>query len=613
MLAAAALAAALLACGGGEPPAPTADPATRRSLASGSVVGFTSRFGAHAWRGIPFARPPVGPLRWRAPQPPEPWEGALEALEFGAACPQFAGPMGARDGTAEGEPGGDEDCLRLHVYAPPFAPDEVPGAGERLPVLFWIHGGGNTIGEAATFEGSRIALAGRAVVVATNYRLGVFGWFRHEALDGPDASADDRSGNYGTLDLVRSLEWVKQNIAAFGGDPERVTVFGESAGGSNVFSLLLTPRARGLFQRAIVQSGGLRTTSLAEARQPADAVPPGHDRSSAEVAARLWVDAGRAEGRAAALEALAGAPPAEVGAFLRGRSTAQVMSVFEGNRLGGMYHTPRLIADGAVLPAGDPLEVLAAAAAAHPVPVILGTNRDENRLFAMFASDFMTRLGGIPLWLNDPRRYELETGYQSLMWKATGADEPAAVLRPVLGERVFVYRFDWDEENEFLWLDLPRWLGAGHAVEIPFVFGHLDLGFASRLLFDPAKRPAAEELSARMMSYWAAFAARGDPGRGLEGDLPVWRAWAPAAAPSERFLVFDSEADGGLRMESDAVNRHGVVERLLSDDRFEDAEERCRILAAFVRWGETLTPDGYRSAGAGLCRDYPLQDWVAGG
>ena len=124
-------AAALLACGPrGPDPAPSSDPATRRSLSSGSVVGYATTWGAHAWRGIPFARPPVGERRWRAPRPPEPWQGDLEALDFGPACPQFAGPMGARDGTSEGEPSGDEDCLRLHVYAPPFEPGSVPGEGD---------------------------------------------------------------------------------------------------------------------------------------------------------------------------------------------------------------------------------------------------------------------------------------------------------------------------------------------------------------------------------------------------------------------------------------------------------------------------------------------------
>ncbi len=599
-------AVALVGCAGGEPPDPTPDPASRRALGLGQVVGFTTEDGAHAWRGLPFAEPPVGELRWRAPRPPEPWTGAREALDFGSACVQFAGPLGGRDGAAAGEPTGDEDCLVLHVYAPRFEPDAVPTGDRRLPVLFWIHGGGNTIGEATPYEASRLAVRENVVVVTTNYRLGVFGWFRHAALDTPDGTPDDRSGNYGTLDLIRGLEWVRDEIAAFGGEPGRVTVFGESAGGSNVFSLLLSPRSRGLFHRAIVQSGGLATTSLHEATAPVDAEPPGHERSSAEVAASLWANAGRAEDRDAALTALRATPTEEVGFFLRSLPAGEVLGAFEGNRLGGMYTTPRLIADGHVLPEGDALAALGPAARGHDVPVMLGTNRDENKLFLMFGSPWMTRLFGLPIRLDDPRRYQLTAEYQSLMWKASGADEPAKALRPVLGERVFVYRFDWDEESDFLWIDLPKWLGAAHALEIPFVFARLSLGRATSWVFDEERRPAAERLSNEMTSYWAAFAEGGDPGRGRSGDLPRWRAWASEEAPSERFMVFDTEADGGLRMDGDGVDRDEVIRRLAADPRFENAHERCELLAQMVRWGRRIEREEFPRIAGGLCREHDL-------
>jgi len=574
-------------------------------------VGFTTASGAHAWRGLRFAAPPVGALRWRAPRPPAPWTGTLEALDFGPACPQFAGPLGAQDGARRGEPTGDEDCLRLHVYAPPSAPDGVPQGEARRPVLFWIHGGGNTIGEARPYEGSELALRHGVVVVAANYRLGVLGWFRHPALLADDATAEDRSGNYGTLDLIRGLEWVRENIASFGGDPGRITIFGESAGGSNVFSLLISPRARGLFQRAIVESGGLRTTPLAEAQALAQ-LPEDETKGSAEVAATLWVRDGRAPDRASAIQALAALPPGELAAFLRSRSPAQLLAAYEGSRLGGMYDLPRLFRDGSVLPDGDPLEALARAASAHPVPAILGTNRDENKLFLLFASPFVTRLLGVPLWLDDPRRYDLAAEFQSLMWKASGVDEPAAVLRAAQGERVWAYRFDWDEENRLLGLDLPRMLGAAHGLEIPFVFGRLDLGAATRMIFDPDRRPAAEKLSEQMMSYWTAFAERGDPGRGRHGELPPWRPWASEAAPSERFMVFDTEADGGLRMSGDAVDSGRVIERVATDERFANVRERCELLAQFVRFGRRISPEEYPTLAGGLCAGEPLESFDFG-
>ena len=158
----------------------------------------------------------------------------------------------------EGTPVGSEDCLYLNIYAPRFTDTDVPKDAARLPVMLWIHGGGNTIGEAGFYNGGNLAAQQRVIVITTNYRLGPFGWFRHAATRNDGANELDRSGNFGTLDLVRALQWIRENAAAFGGDPNNVTIFGESAGGTNVFSLLLSPPARGLFHRAIVESGGMQ-------------------------------------------------------------------------------------------------------------------------------------------------------------------------------------------------------------------------------------------------------------------------------------------------------------------------------------------------------------------
>ena len=153
---------------------------------------------------------------------------------------QFGNPTTVEHVKA-GEPMGSEDCLYLNVYAPQFAQTAVPAGEARLPVMVWIHGGGNTIGEAGFYDGGNLAVTHRVIVVTTNYRLGPFGWFRHAALNGEGTSDLDHSGNFGTLDLIRALQWVQENISAFGGDPGNVTIFGESAGGTNVFTLLLSP------------------------------------------------------------------------------------------------------------------------------------------------------------------------------------------------------------------------------------------------------------------------------------------------------------------------------------------------------------------------------------
>ncbi|MCB1694514.1 MAG: carboxylesterase family protein, partial [Pseudomonadales bacterium] len=201
---------------------------------TGDVVGFVDRFGARAWLGLPYAQPPVGDLRWRAPQPPRREAGLREALLAGNACPQKPSLLTT---DTEAAVTGSEDCLTLNIWSPPNA--------VNLPVMFWIHGGGNTIGHGAGYNGAYLATERKVVVVTINYRLGLFGWFRHPALARGDALDD--SGNYGTLDMIAALNWVRDNIGQFGGDAGNVTVFGESAGAKDTLSMMASPLAKGLF------------------------------------------------------------------------------------------------------------------------------------------------------------------------------------------------------------------------------------------------------------------------------------------------------------------------------------------------------------------------------
>ena len=212
-----------LACARGEEaPAPVADAAARRAVETGELVGFVGDYGSHVWLGIPYATPPVGELRWRAPRPAQAWMGPRESLAFSSPCPQFATPLGGLDQQEPGTPAGDEDCLYLNVYTPVFPAGGVPQGDARLPVMVWIHGGGNVVGHAGFYDGGNLAASQDVVVVTTHYRLGPFGWFRHPALPGEGASALDVSGNYGTLDLVQTLQWVQRNIASFGGEQRRL-------------------------------------------------------------------------------------------------------------------------------------------------------------------------------------------------------------------------------------------------------------------------------------------------------------------------------------------------------------------------------------------------------
>ena len=210
----------------------------------------------------------------------------VDALSFGSACPQSAR--------------GSEDCLFINVWSPENS--------KSLPVMFWIHGGGNSVGEAATsiYDGSRLARENNVVLVSINYRLGPLGWFRHPALRTNDTTPADNSGNYGTLDIILALQWVQENIQQFGGDATNVTVFGESAGAFDTLSLMASPLATGLFHKAISQSGGLNLNSIASAENYVDDDEPGHPLSSQETVNQLLIQLGKASDRTAAKKAADG-------------------------------------------------------------------------------------------------------------------------------------------------------------------------------------------------------------------------------------------------------------------------------------------------------------------
>ncbi|HEY0782893.1 MAG TPA: carboxylesterase family protein, partial [Thermoanaerobaculia bacterium] len=209
------------------------------------VLAGSAADGIQTFKGIPYAKPPVGPLRWRPPQPPAAWKEARDATAFGAACP-LGGAALEGDGLQT-----SEDCLTLNVWAPAHADRSSPGA----PVMVWLHGGANSNGAGAKryYDGTAFARDG-IVLVSLNYRLGPLGFFAHPALT-KEAGPSEPLGSYGLMDQVAALGWVKRNARAFGGDPARVTVFGESAGGEDVLALLAVPSATGLFQQAIVESG----------------------------------------------------------------------------------------------------------------------------------------------------------------------------------------------------------------------------------------------------------------------------------------------------------------------------------------------------------------------
>ena len=590
------------------------DPSSERTVTQGKVVGYAEREGTHAWKGIPYAEPPVGPLRWRAPVPKRPWEGTFQALRYGHSCVQIATPIGGKVDEKRGNFLGSEDCLTLNVYAPRFAPGAVPGGKDLLPVMVWIHGGGNKIGASSTYGMARSLAGHRGVVVVTvNYRLGMMGWFRHPALAGPDASAEDRSGNYGTLDLIRALQWVRENAAAFGGDPGNVTVFGESGGAINVFSLLTSPAAKGLFHRAIAESG-LPTSSNADAAQAAPE-DGGERGSSADVLLARLVRDGRAADRAQARAALAKMDAAAVAAYLRSKTAEELIETVDPGVL-GMYESPTLLRDGAVLPAEPFLELVTGAGRYNAVPVIVGTNRDEFKFFMSRDTSYVRLWFGVLPRIRNVDEYNRTADYVSSFWKVVGADWPASLLRRAQGPSVYAYRFDWDEEPSRWGTDLSVLLGAAHALEIPFVFDHthedpFEVG-------SDDNREGMRVLARAMSGYWATFARTGAPGRGPDGDLPEWKPWSEESPGSDRLMIFDTPGGGGVRMSPQTVTMESLTRRLEQEPAFEGLEkERCRAYARMVKVLEKMTSrssdEDYARFAGGACRPFPAATLLAAG
>ncbi|MBN1410056.1 MAG: carboxylesterase family protein [Spirochaetales bacterium] len=477
----------------------------------GKIQGSTDRENTFSWKGIPYALPPVGQLRWKKPRRHWPWKNTLLAGRFGEQASQILAVVGGIVGS--------EDCLFLNIWR--------PQSTERgLPVYVFLHGGGNDIGSAnavTDYYGCGVAGKSNMVFVSLNYRLGIFGWFLHPALAEDKDPADD-SGNYGTLDIVAALSWIRENITAFGGDPDRVTLAGHSSGGMNVLALLTSPLASGLFHRAVVESAYDLTVS----RETALAFAEG-------MVARLLVRDRLAPDRNAAEKAASGMSKEELRKYLYSKSVKQLLEVQEHDFL-GMTENPAIIADGYVLPE-EGGKVFETGAWPNKVPLILGTNRDETKLFLYFTTqvDWKTDL------------YAFAAKYGSLRWKARCADELATRITSTRdAPSVYVYRFDWgcaERGKGPFPVEWTKRLGAFHTLEIPFFLGtDTILGILlTRDLFTGANRKSRENLSRVIMQYLAVFAATGNPNYRYSLQ-PVWKSWNPAADRTET-MVFDAEGD----------------------------------------------------------------------
>ena len=570
------------------PPAAKADPGQRpaaaaaslRHTVTGDVIGREDLHDTHAWLGLPFAQPPIGPLRWKAPRPALPWEGVREALSCGQPAMQPGGVTLELPPDQWGAPAGSEDCLSLNIFAPRLAAEAIAQQAP-LPVMFWIHGGANSSGTAATYTTLRnLAGQDRVVVVSANYRLGIFGWFSLEELAREDDTPADRSGNFGTLDLIAALEWVRQNIAAFGGDPRNVTIFGESAGGLNVYTLLASPLSKGLFHKAIAQSPLTASYTRAQARNYTDDTQPGHALSSRELLCEWLLRDGRTADRAGAKALIASMTAAEIEAFVRGLPPQALLAPVKQGAL-NFYDSPTVVQDGYVLPAGPLAEVFSDRSRYHAVPFIVGTNRDEYKTFMSNNPDYVRMLFGKVPVMRNRARYQRHAAYMSALWQTSGALDPASAMIASGHPDVWVYRFDWDEQPAIPLIQPQVLLGAAHVLEVAFVFRDLDGEFDPFRSFTAANRPGRKEVSDAMAGYWTHFARHGQPGG---ESLPEWRRWH--ADPSQpRLMVFDTSADGGTRMVAHDGSIAALKTLLAQDPSMQNnPRERSELYGRMFLW-----------------------------
>jgi para-nitrobenzyl esterase len=475
------------------------------AVTGGQVQGATLEKGGAVFKGIPFAQPPVGELRWREPMPVKSWAGVRDATDFGAPCPQTPGSWPDIAKVSK------EDCLYLNVWTA-----EWPGRSQK-PVMVWIPGGGNFAGASSQPEYDGESLARRGVIlVSLNYRLGAFGFFSHPQLT--RESSHHASGNQGILDQIAALKWVRDNIASFGGDPSNVTIFGESAGSLDVSVLMTSPHSQGLFQRVIGESGAV--ILVGDPRTLAEA------EKSGEAIAAHW--------------------KLSTNASLQDMRAVSAADILAAEPINPAQPNLGITIDGYVF-SKKPAEIFAAGQE-HRVALLLGNNSRERIPRTSPPTDLKKAIDetygplsvrGWPLYAaatNDP-----VYGTPAEQWAADTSFRCSAVAQlmwhAAAGNTAFEYEFTRVPTGR-------EALGATHYSEISYVFGTLDRGIV--VLPGPPSRASAvdAQVSEVMQRYWTNFAKTGNPN---SDSLPAWPKFDPSSRAYIQFTDAGPIAKEGLR------------------------------------------------------------------
>lgn len=545
LLACSAIAPLLVSCGG------TSDGPEVRDTIYGKVVGVDDAAGSgtYSWKGVPFAKPPTGALRWKSPVEPAPWAQPLAATRFGNACIQNGriygpGPNNTYDdaiATTLGTPVGSEDCLTLNIWRP-------ANADNNLPVLLFIHGGGHISGYTAdpVYDGANLAKAANAVVVTANYRLGIFGHINLPQLK-TGASPNEDSGNFALLDNLQALKFIKTNIANFGGDPGNVTLMGQSAGANNTWALITSPLSAGLFHKAIPISGSvLQPNELPPGSIPGVNPPSAYLAQGNSLLANLLVADGTVPDLPAASAWVASKSPSEIAAYLRGKPADTILRTIMAKGLS----TSGVIADGTVVPA-SPLAAISAGNFQR-VPVLVGNTADEGKLFAPFLA-LSPALGGKPGFImGDAERFTrmrnynpnvtptltdadiIDPSYLPVDTPVTGFNARMATLAAIsttVNRNVFLNALIQQQPNvwfyQFNWAQEPApWnhvYGAAHGFDLLFLFDNFGPSVFANAIANDANRPGRQLLSAAMKNSIGAFIRSGNPNNASLGVN--WRVW----------------------------------------------------------------------------------------
>jgi para-nitrobenzyl esterase len=485
-----------------------------------------------SWFDIPYAQAPVGDLRWRAPRALIAPQQMIAERED-TACVQQTSSYAGVEGGAEGVIG-SEDCLFLDIRAPK---DFI---GKNYPVMLWIHGGSNTTGLKDYYDYSKLAAAKGVVVVAINYRLGALGWFTHPAIQGQQ-SGEDQASNFGHLDIIHSLKWVRDNIAGFGGDAANVTVFGESAGAHNVYALLASPLAKGLFHRAIAQSGYTGTSSLASAYN-LDGTDTFVTRGAWQITQKLLAQQGTDESDI-------------TDEALRERlksSDAREFIALYNDKPDTVDYSPLTTADGIVIPAVGMAEALADPQYGKNVPVISGANKDEVTLWFALHRYFMetsypfTKLLPPKVSVKDPQLYNFWVRTRSQAWKARGVDEPLSAMEQAGYKALYNYRFDWDDQEKSFFIDFPSIFGAAHGTDISFITGDFKYGPVTAYIYPEGD--SRDQMERTFMNIWGDFAHSGVPDKSLDFE------WQRYNSKTKPYVRLDRDEYLGLQFETETLD-----------------------------------------------------------